>query len=434
MKIIVLGAGVVGVSSAYYLASQGHEVIVLDRLAGPALETSYANAGQISYGYSSPWAAPGVPLKAIKWMFAEHPPLSIRPDGSLFQLQWMYQMWRNCNAERYATNKERMLRLSSYSRSCLAALRDEIGIQYEGRKQGTLQVFRTQQQLDSAALDIKVLEDAGIRYELIGREDLTTIEPALGRAQQKLVGGLRLPDDETGDCNLFTTRLAAEAVKRGVQFRYGTEIQQLHMDGSKIAGVQCGNELLKADAYVVALGSWSTKLLSRAIRLPVYPLKGYSITVPIVSEDRAPVSTLLDETYKIAITRFDKRIRVGGMAEIVGFDKTLDERRRKTLEMVLNDLFPGSYATTDVSFWTGLRPKTPDSTPIVGATPIPNLFLNTGHGTLGWTMACGSGQLLADIVSGNATAIRSDDLSINRYGRQAASPKRHWGYKGPVNI
>ncbi|MGB3289933.1 MAG: D-amino acid dehydrogenase [Burkholderiaceae bacterium] len=421
MKIIVLGAGAIGVASAYYLARQGHEVTVLERHAGPALETSFANAGQVSYGYSSPWAAPGVPLKAIKWMFAKHPPLTIRPDGTLFQLHWMFQMWRNCNADRYATNKERMVRLSSYSRACLEALRQDIGIQYEGRSQGTLQVFRSQQQLDDVGRDIDVLREAGIAYQLLSRRELHQAEPALARSEDKLAGGLRLPDDETGDCQLFSTRLAQEAQKLGVEFRYGVDIRRLALAGGKVAGVQCDDQLLTADAYVMALGVWSRPLLANAVKIPVYPLKGYSITVPLAEERYAPVSTLLDETYKIAITRFDQRIRVGGMAEIVGFDKTLDPRRERTLQMVLDDLFPDSYVKGDLSFWTGLRPKTPDSTPIVGATNLPNLFLNTGHGTLGWTMACGSGQLLADIVSGRPTAIRSDDLSVHRYDSGTAA-------------
>ncbi|MGP1614654.1 MAG: D-amino acid dehydrogenase, partial [Pollutimonas bauzanensis] len=399
----------------YYLARQGHEVSVFERQPASALETSFANAGQISYGYSSPWAAPGVPLKALKWIFAEHPPLSWRPDGSLFQLWWMYQMWRNCTAGRYAVNKERLVRLSGYSGACLDELRRAIGIQYEGRRQGTLQVFRSQRQLDAVGQDIAVLKEAGMNYELLGRKDLHKAEPALAYSEDKLVGGLRLPDDETGDCHLFTTRLAEEARKLGVTFHYGVNVQQLHVGGGRISGVQCGDSLAQADAYVMALGSYSTLLLKHVQPLPVYPMKGYSITVPIADESRAPVSTLLDETYKIAITRFERRIRVGGMAEIAGFDLSLDPRRQRTLEMVVDDLFPGGRAGGDVSFWTGLRPKTPDSTPIVGATRYGNLFLNTGHGTLGWTMACGSGQLLADIVSGRPTAIRSDDLSIQRY-------------------
>ena len=231
----------------------------------------------------------------------------------------------------------------------------------------------------------------------------------------KLTGGLRLPNDETGDCQKFTTRLAAMAEQLGVKFRYNTPIDALAVSGGRIAGVQCGGETIRGDSYVVALGSYSTKLLGSLVDIPVYPLKGYSITAPIANESAAPVSTVLDETYKIAITRFDDRIRVGGMAEIVGFDKSLSQARRETLEMCVNDLFPGGGDTAKASFWTGLRPMTPDGTPIVGRTPLPNLFLNTGHGTLGWTMSCGSGQLLADLMSGKQPAIQSDDLSVHRY-------------------
>jgi D-amino-acid dehydrogenase len=407
MRVIVLGSGVVGVTSAYYLARAGHEVTVIDREAGPALETSFANAGQISPGYASPWAAPGVPLKAVKWMFQKHAPLAIRLDGTQFQLQWMWQMLQNCTSSRYAVNKGRMVRLAEYSRDCLQALRADTGIQYEGRTGGTLQVFRTQQQFDGAAKDIAVLKDANVPYELLSSAELARAEPALAATAHKLTGGLRLPGDETGDCQLFTTRLAAMAEELGVTFRYNTPIDALAMAGGRIAGVQCGAEMVRADAFVVALGSYSTNFLSDIVKIPVYPLKGYSITAPIVNAAAAPVSTVLDETYKIAITRFDDRIRVGGMAEIVGFDKSLRQARRETLEMCVNDLFPGGGDTAKASFWTG--------TPIVGRTPVSNLFLNTGHGTLGWTMSCGSGQLLADLMSGKQPAIQSDDLSVHRY-------------------
>ncbi|WP_321858640.1 D-amino acid dehydrogenase [Burkholderia cenocepacia] len=415
MRVVILGSGVVGVASAYYLARAGHEVTVIDREAGPALETSFANAGQISPGYAAPWAAPGVPLKAVKWMFEKHAPLAIRLDGTRFQLQWMVQMLRNCTAERYAVNKGRMVRLAEYSRDCLQALRADTGIEYEGRTGGTLQLFRTQQQLDGAAKDIAVLQEANVPFELLSPADLKKAEPALAAVSHKLTGGLRLPGDETGDCQLFTTRLAALAESLGVKFRYNTPIDALAIAGGKIAGVQCGSETVRADAYVVALGSYSTRFISNLMKIPVYPLKGYSITAPIVNEAAAPVSTVLDETYKIAITRFDQRIRVGGMAEIVGFDKTLRAARRETLEMCVNDLFPGGGDTSKATFWTGLRPMTPDGTPIVGRTPVSNLFLNTGHGTLGWTMSCGSGQLLADLISGKMPAIQADDLSVHRY-------------------
>ncbi|PLZ01830.1 D-amino acid dehydrogenase small subunit [Burkholderia sp. WAC0059] len=415
MRIVILGSGVVGVTSAWYLARAGHEVTVIDRETGPALETSFANAGQISPGYAAPWAAPGVPLKAVKWMFQKHAPLAVRLDGSRFQLQWMWQMLQNCTAERYSVNKGRMVRLAEYSRDCLQALRAETGLQYEGRTGGTLQVFRTQQQLDGAAKDIAVLEDANVPYELLAPAELARAEPALAAVSHKLTGGLRLPGDETGDCQLFTTRLAALAEGLGVRFRYGMPIDGLAVTGDRLAGVQCGSELVRADAFVVALGSYSTQMLSRIVKIPVYPLKGYSITAPIVDPQAAPVSTVLDETYKIAITRFDSRIRVGGMAEIVGFDKSLRAARRETLEMCVNDLFPGGGDTSKATFWTGLRPMTPDGTPIVGRTPLANLFLNTGHGTLGWTMSCGSGQLLADLMSGKQPAIKADDLSVHRY-------------------
>ncbi len=418
MRVVILGSGVIGVTSAYYLAQAGHDVTVLDRQPGPALETSFANAGQISPGYASPWAAPGIPLKAMKWMLQRHAPLSITPDGTLFQLQWMWQMLQNCTTERYAVNKERMVRLAEYSRDCFKTLRAATGIEYEGRQQGTTQLFRTQKQLDDAAKDIAVLKETGVAYELLSREQLVGAEPGLDK--NKLVGGLRLPNDETGDCQLFTTGLTAMAEKLGVKFRYGVDITGLISSGDDIKGVQCGAEVVTADSYVVALGSYSTSLLKDLVSIPVYPLKGYSITVPIVNAAAAPVSTILDETYKIAVTRFDDRIRVGGMAEIAGFDTRLNPRRRETLEMVVNDLFPGAGDTAAATFWTGLRPMTPDGTPIVGRTGMRNLFINTGHGTLGWTMSCGSAQLLSDIISARRPAILADDLSVGRYSGVAA--------------
>ncbi|MDQ0142505.1 D-amino acid dehydrogenase [Cupriavidus necator] len=425
MRVLVLGSGVIGVTSAWYLAKAGHEVTVVDREAGPALGTSFANAGQISPGYASPWAAPGVPLKAIKWMFQQHAPLSIRPDGTLFQLQWMWQMLLNCSAGRYAVNKERMVRLAEYSRDCIRALRAQTGIAYEGRQQGTLQVFRTDQQLHGAAKDIAVLEQAGVPYQLLSRDELAASEPALAAVRHKLAGGLRLPNDETGDCALFTQRLAGMAGTLGVRFLYNRSIDGLMRQGDAVTGAVVDGEPMAADLVVVALGSWSTQLVKPFLRgmsnLPVYPLKGFSITVPLNDASRAPVSTVLDETYKVALTRFDDRIRVGGMAQIVGYDRSLDPAKRRTLEHVVTDLFPGAGDLSQATFWTGLRPMTPDGTPIVGPTQVRGLWLNTGHGTLGWTMACGSGKLLSDLVSGKSPAIRADDLSVHRY----LKPARH---------
>lgn len=415
MRVVIMGSGVIGVTSAYYLALAGHDVTVLDRQQGSALETSFGNAGQISPGYAAPWAAPGIPLKALKWMLQEHAPLSITPDGTLFQLRWMWHMLINCSVSHYNVNKQRMVHLAEYSRDCFKELRAATNIQYEGRQQGTLQLFRTEEQYHAAQKDITVLEKAGVPYQLLSTEHLADVEPALAAVGHKLKGGLRLPNDETGDCQLFTNNLADLAKKLGVKFRYGVSIDALKMTGKEVSGVQCGDEVITADAYVVALGSYSTNFLRGILAIPVYPVKGYSITVPIVDEPKAPVSTILDETYKIAITRFDDRIRVGGMAELVGFNTKLKAKRQKTLEMVLNDLFPGAGDLEHDSFWTGLRPMTPDGTPLVGATSVPNLFLNTGHGTLGWTMSCGSGHVLADIISGKDTAIDVSELNMTRY-------------------
>ncbi|WP_213993637.1 D-amino acid dehydrogenase [Sodalis sp. dw_96] len=415
MRVIILGSGVIGVTSAWYLARAGHEVMVLERQPGPALETSAGNAGQISPGYAAPWAAPGVPLKAIKWMFQRHSPLAIRLNGTDHQFHWMWQMLRNCDSRHYYINKSRMVRLAEYSRDCLKALRTDTGIQYEGRQGGTLQIFRTEQQFASAAKDIAVLRDEGVPFELLESRQLAGVEPALAGVAHKLTGGLRLPNDETGDCQLFTQQLAKMAANLGVTFRYGSDITGLLRSGDRITGVRCGGDVLQGDAYVMALGSYSTAMLRDILSIPVYPLKGYSLTIPLADERAAPVSTVLDESYKIAITRFDERIRVGGMAEIVGFNTELAKARRDTLEMVVRDLFPGGGHVHQATFWTGLRPMTPDGTPIVGKTPFSNLYLNTGHGTLGWTMACGSGRLLADIISDKAPDIPYDDLSVARY-------------------
>ena len=258
-------------------------------------------------------------------MFQRHAPLAIRFDGSSFQLNWMWQMLKNCNTEHYMTNKGRMVRLAEYSRDCIKALRQETGIQYEGRQGGTLQLFRTQQQFENAAKDIAVLEDAGVPYKLLEASQLASVEPALAQVAHKLTGGLQLPNDETGDCQLFTQQLAKMAEQAGVTFLFNRSVDRLLVEGDKIAGVQCGEEVFKADSYVVAFGSYSTALLRGLVSIPVYPLKGYSLTIPITDEAAAPFSTVLDETYKIAITRFDQRIRVGGMAEIVGFNTQLEQ-------------------------------------------------------------------------------------------------------------
>ena len=416
MKVLILGSGVVGVSAAYFLAKAGHEVEVVDRQPGAGLETSFANAGQVSPGYSAPWAGPGIPIKALKWLMMRHRPFVIWPRADARLGWWLAQMLANCTEDAYRINKARMVRLAEYSRDVLDDLRRETGIEYDHRTRGTLQLFRTAKQLDHVGDDTAVLEAYGVPFEVLDAAGCVAAEPALARVRERFVGGLRLPGDETGDAHLFTRRLAAIAEGLGVRFRYGTAIQQMRTEGGAVTGVEAGAGLLTADHYVVSLGSYSPAMLRPlGLQLPVYPVKGYSITVPITDAEGAPVSTVMDETFKVGITRLGDRIRVGGTAELAGFSLRLRAPRRRTLEHSLSDLFPDGGDVSRATFWTGLRPMTPDGTPIVGGTRYPNLSVNTGHGTLGWTMACGSGKLLADQISGRVPAIPDADLAVRRY-------------------
>ncbi|MEZ5566630.1 MAG: D-amino acid dehydrogenase [Gammaproteobacteria bacterium] len=416
MKVIVLGSGVIGVSCAYQLALSGHEVTVVDRQAEAGLETSFANAGEISPGYASPWAGPGVPWKAIKWLLMRHRPLVIRPYLDIELVRWGFAMLRNCTAARYDINKSRMVRLAEYSRDCLRALRTQTGISYDERMRGTLQLFRTQQQLDATAADMAILKRYGVAHELLDMDGCIRYEPALARTREKFKGGLQLPGDETGDCFMFTQALAALAAKRGVEFRHGVTIERLSQAGGRIDGVVTDTGLLQADACLLALGSYSPLLLKPlGIRIPVYPVKGYSITVPITNPAGAPESTVMDETHKVAVTRLGDRIRVGGTAELAGYSLELHDARRRTLEHVVTDLFPAGGDVSRAGFWCGLRAMTPDGTPVIGPTRLPNLYLATGHGTLGWTMAAGTSRVLADLISGRKPEIDLGGLTVARY-------------------
>ncbi len=417
MKITVIGAGNMGSAFVSQLTRAGHQVTVVDRQPGPALETSYANAGEVSPGYSAPWAGPGVPLKAIKWMLMHHSPLVIWPMLDAKMWRWGAAMLRNCTEARYRVNKARMVRLAEYSRDAMIQLRADTGIAYDERMQGTLQLFRTQKQLDGTAKDIEVLKQYGVAYELLDQPGFIAVEPALELVKDKFVGALRLPGDETGDCFRFTNNLASMAESLGVAFRYDTAIEGLAVEGGRISGVRTRNSVLKADAYLAAMGSYTPALVAPlGLTLPVYPVKGYSITVPIADPRFAPESTIMDETHKVAVTRLGDRIRVGGTAELAGYSLALREPRRATLNHVVTDLFPKGGDVTKATFWCGLRPMTPDGTPIVGPTRLDNLLLATGHGTLGWTMAAGTGRVIADLVSGRKPEIDVSGLGMARYG------------------
>jgi D-amino-acid dehydrogenase len=417
MKVLVLGSGVIGVSSAYYLARAGHEVTVVDRQPAPAMETSFANAGEVSPGYSAPWAGPGVPLKAIKWLLMHHSPLVIKPMLDPGMWRWCLAMLRNCTEARYRVNKARMVRLAEYSRDCLRELRAETGIRYDERSQGTLQLFRTQKQLDGVGKDVEILRQYGVPFQLLDQAGYLQYEPALKEVKDKFIGALRLPGDETGDCFQFTQRLAEMARELGVKFEFGVNIQRIEHAGDAVTGVLTDRGRMTADRYLLALGSYSPQLARPlGIELPIYPVKGFSITVPITDAAHAPESTIMDETHKVAVTRLGDRIRVGGTAQLSGFNLELERERRETLEFVVNDLFPRGGDVRRAEFWAGLRPMTPDGTPIVGGCRLGNLLLGTGHGTLGWTMAAGTGRVIADLVSGKAPQIDMEGFGVARYG------------------
>ncbi|MFH0261570.1 D-amino acid dehydrogenase [Vibrio barjaei] len=415
MKVVVLGSGVIGLTSAWYLSQAGFEVTVVDRQSRAAEETSFANAGQISYGYSSPWAAPGIPTKALKWLFEQHAPLKIKPSLSPELIHWASQMLLNCQLSHYKTNKARMLTIANRSRDCLAQLNRQYQLQYQGRRQGTLQIFRNNDQMSAVERDIELLKESGTRFQLLDRQQCLQQEPGLENMNGKLVGGLYLPDDETGDCYLFCQQLQTLAEQAGVKFLFDTNINELEVDKQCIRGVNTSQGTITGDRFVVALGSYSKSLLAPlGVDLPIYPVKGYSLTLPVIDDQQAPTSTIMDETYKVAVTRFDERIRVAGTAELAGFDATLPDKRLATLNHVVRNLFPKGTDLTQAEYWSGFRPMTPDGTPIIGKTPIKNLYTNTGHGTLGWTMACGSADILTELMASDGR-LELEELCVERY-------------------
>lgn len=416
MKILVLGGGVIGVTSAWYLADAGHEVTVVDREPEPGMETSYANGGQVSWSSATPWAAPGMPFTALKWLFKPHSPLVLRPRLDPAMWSWLFRMLANCTESRFTRNRVAMLRLARYSHECLVELRGSTGIEYDQSTRGLLVLFRNERTMEESRADGELLGRLGVQYRLLDRAGVLAEEPALAGAAQKLVGGMYFPADESGDCRKFTLELAKRAKDKGARFLLGTTVAYLMGDADRISGVATSQGTLTADLYVLACGSYTPLLLRPiGIRLPVYPVKGYSMTVPLASGARAPRITLSDEAYKVVLTRLGDRLRIAGTAELAGYDLALRPFRFATLERVMRDLFPGVADGARFDYWCGLRPMTPDNPPVLGATRYRNLVLNTGHGTLGWTMACGSGKALADMVSGRKPEVALEDYSIARF-------------------
>jgi D-amino-acid dehydrogenase len=416
MKVLVLGAGVIGVATAHYLAEDGHEVTVVDRQTGPGLETSFGNAGNVCPSYATPWAAPGMRWKALKWLFQKDAPLEVRWRADADLLRWMGAWLANCSRASFERNKPRMQRLSRYSLGCLQKLREATGIRYDETRSGILQILRTEQELAAVAAHTRILDAAGIPHRILPPKGCVEAEPALAHASVPFAGGLHLPADETGDCQLFTQALAEHASRRGVRFRFETTVEGLSVEGERMTGVATSAGPLSADRYVVALASGAVPLLApHGIRLPVQPVKGYSVTLPVGRFDRAPRASVMDEHNKVAITRLGNRVRAAGTAELGATDTEAPPERFRTLLRSLRELFPGAAGFERPQYWAGLRPMTPDGPPILGRTPIGGLFLNVGHGSQGWSMACGSGRILAHLVDDRAPDINLEGLTLSRY-------------------
>ena len=417
MKALVLGSGVIGITTAWYLAEAGYEVTVVDRQANPGMETSFSNGGQISWGSATPWAAPHTPMLALKWLFKPHAPLILRPRFDPAMWSWLFRMLRECTHERFVINRQRMVRMSRYSHDCLVLLRSQTGIQYDQSSGGLLTVYREQANLDEGAHDAHVLDALGIPFRILDRAQCIAQEPGLADVAHKIVGGIHYPEDECGDCIKFTQALAILGQKRGVRLTMSTTIERLLVAGDRLEGVQTNRGRLDADVYVLACGSYSPLLLRpHGIDLPVYPIKGYSMTVPVVDAASAPRSTVTDDRHKVVMTRLGDRVRIAGIAELAGYDLVPRAARFEAQEFVMRDLFPRAGDFARAERWCGLRPMTPDNPPVVSATLYKNLFLNTGHGTQGWTMACGSGKFMADLISGKHPDISAQDYALQRFG------------------
>ena len=409
MKVVVLGAGVIGVTCAWYLGRAGHEVTVVDRQPGPALETSFANGGQISASHAVPWANPAAPLQIARWLMRPDAPLVFRPRADLSQWLWGARFVLECLPARTRRNAERILALARISLDALADLRRETGIQYEQRAQGILSLYFSPRDFDRAVHEAEWISGQGIPREPKTVDECLAIEPALAAAPANLAGGVFAPRDESGDAALFTERLAHHCAGRGVRFVYGCRIERIAVEHNRVQRIvmrgEKGEGDIAADACVVALGAYSAPLLRPlGLDLPVFPVKGYSVTLPVAAEGVAPGVSLTDEEHRLVFSRLGDRLRVAGMAEVAGFDTHLDEKRAALVLQRALELFPGAGDSGRAQLWCGLRPATPGNVPIVCGTRYANLFLNTGHGTLGWTLACGSGVLLSRLIAGDAAA------------------------------
>ncbi len=405
MHLTVLGAGVVGVTTAWYLRQAGHDVTVLERRGGPAQETSFANGGQVAVSYARPWANPQAPAKVLRWLFQQDAPLRFHPRRDLDQWRWGLKFLRECLPARTRHNITQIVRLGLYSQECLRELREVIALDYAQRQRGILHFYTDEKEFNSAIQPVPLMQKLGCTRHIVDPAQALRIEPALKNLTPRLVGATYTPDDESGDAHAFTRQLARHCEAAGVHFRYDTRILSFDREQDRIRGVrvieQGQHRLITSDAYVLCLGSYS-ELLARpvGIRLNIYPAKGYSVTAPVRNEEGAYTASLTDDEYKLVYSRLGDRLRIAGMAELAGYDPGLDHSRCQSIVRRASECFPDGAHWDQAEFWAGLRPSTPSNVPCIGRTRYPNLFLNTGHGTLGWTHSCGSAAAIADIVSG----------------------------------
>ncbi len=427
MRVIVLGAGLLGVTSAYFLQQLGHEVTVIDRQATPAAETSFANGGQISVSHAEPWANPSAPLKVLQWLGKEDAPLLFRLRADMRQWLWGLQFLRECTPARTRHNIEQIVRLGTYSRETLQQLRRDTGIAYDQRTQGILHFYTTQKEFDAALAPAEQMRALGCDRRVISADEAVRLEPALAHIRPQLAGATYTAEDESGDANRFARELAALAKAAGVRFLMSHTVTALReaagtIDHAEVTDGEGRFQRIRGDAFVLSMGSLSPLLAAPlGIRLPIYPAKGYSVTMPVVDPAKAYQVSLTDDEFKLVFSRYTSesgdRMRIAGTAELNGYDRDLNRIRCEAIVRRVEQLFPGAGDTSKAQFWTGLRPATPSNVPLIGATKLPNLFLNTGHGTLGWTHACGSGKSIARIVSGLAPEV---DFSFT--GTRAGSP------------
>jgi D-amino-acid dehydrogenase len=405
-KVIVLGAGLLGVTSAYYLRQLGHDVTVVDRQATPAAETSFANGGQISVSHAEPWANPSAPLKVLKWLGQEDAPLLFRVRADMRQWLWGLAFLRECTPARTRHNIEQIVRLGTYSREMLQELRNAHGIEYDQRTQGILHFYTSQEEFDGAEAPAAQMRALGCDRRVISADEAVRIEPALEHIRAQLAGATYTAEDESGDANRFARELVERCRADGVEFLMSHTVTALREAGGVVDHVEATDsegrfQRLRADAYVLAMGSLSPLYAQQlGIRLPIYPAKGYSVTMPVKDASMAHQVSLTDDEYKLVFSRLGDRLRIAGTAELNGYDRDLNRVRCEAIVHRVEELFPGAGDTTQAQFWTGLRPATPSNVPLIGRSELPNLFLNTGHGTLGWTHSCGSGKSIARIVSG----------------------------------